>query len=48
MATPLVSGVAALLRSAIPDATYVEVCDALIVTADDLCVPGRLHQSLYG
>ena len=41
MATPHVSGVAALVWSAIPWATNVEVRDALIATAEDLGVPGR-------
>ena len=41
MATLHVSGVAALVWSAIPYATNVEVRDALNATAEDLGVPGR-------
>jgi hypothetical protein len=46
MAAPHVSGVAALVWSAIPDATNVEVRDALIKTAQDLGEPGR--DDMYG
>ena len=46
MAAPHVSGVAALVWSAIPDATNTEVRDALIKTAQDLGVPGR--DDMYG
>ena len=46
MATPHVSGVAALVWSAKPSATNIEVREALIATAEDLGTPGR--DDLYG
>ena len=46
MAAPHVSGVAALVWSAIPNLTNTEVRDALIATAEDLGTPGR--DDMYG
>jgi subtilisin family serine protease len=46
MAAPHVSGVAALVWSAKPSATNIEVREALIATAEDLGTPGR--DDLYG
>ena len=46
MATPHVSGVAALVWSAKPSATNIEIREALIATAEDLGTPGR--DDLYG
>jgi serine protease len=48
MATPHVSGVAALIKSKHPDWTPQQVRDALINTAEDLGAPGKDNEYGYG
>ena len=48
MATPHVSGVAALIKSKHPDWTPQQIKDALINTAEDLGAPGKDNEYGYG